>query len=195
MAHPQIPGFYFDEEKQKYFQIQPGHLLPERAKAKYSEGEVNREKRKSDVREVEHRKHTRRVQQMVKRNPLLQHPMLSGIALLREHGTRRTLQDLDTRDRAMLSTWSYQVQKLAKPSETEQRYQLAIAHYIPETQQMVVAFNHPEVSSTHSLGVYTYWDWNNVNADILEPPNQIPTAHFRHAIKSVASTTQGNAHR
>lgn len=38
---PQLPGFYFDEEKKKYFKIQPNHIAP--SNAKYSSSNVKHE--------------------------------------------------------------------------------------------------------------------------------------------------------
>ena len=44
---PNMPGFYFDQAKGKYFQIQPNHIAPKGSK--YSEQSVKKEKEATHV--------------------------------------------------------------------------------------------------------------------------------------------------
>ena len=93
----EIPGYYFDAEKNKYFKIQAHHKVP--SGAKYSTSTVNH------VRAAEQRDRKavddaiERKQTLVKRSSVLQHAGVAGIGLSRE-----TADDVILRRRSLLDT-------------------------------------------------------------------------------------------
>jgi hypothetical protein len=101
MNRGNIPGFYFDEEKQKYFKIQANHLLPAFAN-KYSKGNVEQEKRLAKRRKLE-KKHEQT--RPVKRHPLLLNAAISGSGLHRELGNISLTETLESRAVTTVSEW------------------------------------------------------------------------------------------
>jgi hypothetical protein len=70
---PEIPGYYFDSDKKKYFKIQPNHLAP--SDSKYSQQAVKAE---GALKQEQVRKHAQRklkAAATVKRSKLLNHPL------------------------------------------------------------------------------------------------------------------------
>lgn len=96
----QIPGYYYDEEKKKYFKIQANHVAP--SGAKYSKANVNREKREHKRRKVNERYAEKRNAQTVQPSRLLQHP-LAKAGLGRELGIKEPAVDLTDRDALFVS--------------------------------------------------------------------------------------------
>src|ERR1700761_8125853 len=138
MNRGNIPGFYYDEDKKKYFKIQANHLVPQYAK--YSKGNVKRENRQSKKRKIDEKKRVKRYRQSVKPSPTLQHPVASGIGLLREHGSSSVSQSLDQRDAALVSNWRPKrtaIKYVGYPDESN--YTGTLSHYCPATQQMIFA--------------------------------------------------------
>jgi hypothetical protein len=82
MNRGNIPGYYFDEEKKKYFKIQANHKAP--ADAKYSKSNATRERNESKRRKVEVRQQRVLRSQTVTRSRLLDNPLIGGSGLLRE---------------------------------------------------------------------------------------------------------------
>ncbi|MCJ1304299.1 hypothetical protein MMC08_007111 [Hypocenomyce scalaris] len=80
----QIPGFYYDEEKKKYFKILPNHVAPQGVK--YSkEGlrkEMEMEKKRKRTAEFSQRQRQTRIQ----RSSIMKHPLGAAAALIRETG-------------------------------------------------------------------------------------------------------------
>ncbi|SMR48017.1 unnamed protein product [Zymoseptoria tritici ST99CH_1A5] len=85
MNRGSIPGYYFDEEKKKYFKIQPNHKAP--ANAKYSKSNATREQKESKRRRIEDHKRQVLHSQTVVRSRLQDDPLIGGTGLLREHGS------------------------------------------------------------------------------------------------------------
>jgi hypothetical protein len=52
MERGKIPGYYFDEEKKKYFKITADHIIPDR-NANYSQGSIDLERRKNKRQKTE----------------------------------------------------------------------------------------------------------------------------------------------
>jgi len=80
-----IPGFYFDEARGKYFKIQADHLVPQNAK--YAKGNVRREKRSTRKRKIEDERQTRRAIQTIQRAPIRRSLLIGAAGLDREHGS------------------------------------------------------------------------------------------------------------
>ncbi|KAF2156002.1 hypothetical protein K461DRAFT_290967 [Myriangium duriaei CBS 260.36] len=78
----EIPGFYFDTEKKKYFRIQPNHIAPG---AKHSVQNVRRERRETKRRKISERRTQNLERDCIKRPPVLRNP-LTAAGLLRECG-------------------------------------------------------------------------------------------------------------
>ncbi|KAI9883848.1 MAG: plasma membrane H+-ATPase [Watsoniomyces obsoletus] len=97
MAPPgEIPGFYYDEEKKKYFKILRNHLAP--PDAPYS-----RESIKQKARETKRQKKTERhnpPSTPIRPSPILHHPLGGAIGLLRETVPQTPHELLVTRSRA-----------------------------------------------------------------------------------------------
>ena len=72
---PDLPGFYFDAEKNRYFKIQPNHVAP--SESKYSRQAVKAERViKKAQRRIESSQRTK-ISTTVTRSKVLQHPLLS----------------------------------------------------------------------------------------------------------------------
>lgn len=96
MNRGNIPGYYYDDEKKKYFKIQANHIAP--TNAKYSKTNVNQEQRQK--REIKRRKvqENRVLRETVKRAQILRHPLLTGCGLQRELGNRPQSLNRASRD-------------------------------------------------------------------------------------------------
>lgn len=81
----EIPGYYWDEARRKYFRIQADHLVPQ--DAKYAKGNVRREKRSTRKRKIEDERHIRRAVQTIQRAPIRRSPVIGAAGLDREHGS------------------------------------------------------------------------------------------------------------
>ena len=189
MNRASIPGFYFDEEKQKYFKIQADHLVPQGAR--YSRGSVKQENRKAKKRKVEDRKQTKRHQHTVKRSAILQHAITGGAGIHREQGTSFELADHDKRDAALVSQLRAKAIRVQLPgASTCPEILLTSATYIPSTGQMVTSscHIHTGVSALH----LTSWDWD---VPKMEMPQGCGFAAFHSSITSLSVTTNRNIPR
>ncbi|TIA62946.1 hypothetical protein D6C77_02430 [Aureobasidium pullulans] len=84
MAQREIPGFYYDAEKGKYFQVQANHIAPQGAK--YSHENVRKEKEQSRKRKRSAAMKQKREMQTVRRSRVLDSASAAGIGLWREQG-------------------------------------------------------------------------------------------------------------
>ncbi|THX86956.1 hypothetical protein D6D04_01110 [Aureobasidium pullulans] len=84
MAQREIPGFYYDAEKGKYFQVQANHIAPQGAK--YSHENVRKEKEQSRKRKRSAALKQKREMQTVRRSRVLDSASAAGIGLWREQG-------------------------------------------------------------------------------------------------------------
>ncbi|THW18702.1 hypothetical protein D6D23_07576 [Aureobasidium pullulans] len=84
MAQREIPGFYYDAEKGKYFQVQANHIAPQGAK--YSHENVRKEKEQSKKRKRSAAMKQKREMQTVRRSRILDSASAAGIGLWREQG-------------------------------------------------------------------------------------------------------------
>lgn len=96
MNRGSIPGFYYDEEKKKYFKIQANHVAPK--DSKYAKSNVSREQRETKRRKKEHAQQHVRNRQTVTQSPVLKHPATGGIGITREHGSQQHSEMLANRD-------------------------------------------------------------------------------------------------
>ncbi len=98
----QIPGYYYDSEKKKYFKIQANHVAP--VNAKHAASNVGREQRKAKKHKVEDRRREKQLQQTVHRSPIAHHPLLAGTSLTREVGSdMSSVAVLEPRDAAFVN--------------------------------------------------------------------------------------------
>lgn len=104
MNRGNIPGFYYDEEKKKYFKITANHAAP--VDAKYSRTNVQREQR--EKRDLKKRKMEDRLArtQTVHRAAVLQSPLLST-ALKREIGLCTAQNLRSSQDDAIVGSLEY----------------------------------------------------------------------------------------
>ncbi|KAJ5644025.1 uncharacterized protein N7484_006532 [Penicillium longicatenatum] len=76
MAPQEIPGFYYDPEKKKYFQIQANHVAP--PGASYSNDGIKR-RRTEEKKEIEREQLTQRIQnEKVSKEGIFRHPLING---------------------------------------------------------------------------------------------------------------------
>ncbi|KAK3068062.1 hypothetical protein LTR53_014651 [Teratosphaeriaceae sp. CCFEE 6253] len=97
----QLPGYYFDAEKNKYFKIQANHVAP--AGAKHAKSNVNREDRDAKKRRLEQRHGDRLARQTVSRPRIAQSALLSASSMKRELGNQNLVSALEQRDAAFVA--------------------------------------------------------------------------------------------
>ena len=85
-----IPGFYYDDEKRKYFKIQPNHVATHEPASKYSKAAVKKEA--EEQREQKRRKmfEQKKGKMMIKRSKVLNDPLAGGWGVTRELGLKAT---------------------------------------------------------------------------------------------------------
>jgi hypothetical protein len=101
-----IPGYYWDEEKKKYFKITADHAVESRQK--YTKSNVRHEKQVAKRRKLEQRDQETRQAQTIKRSRLLSIPEYAGVGLHREIGGRSSARDESHADDAFVSQLRYQ---------------------------------------------------------------------------------------
>jgi len=101
-----IPGYYWDEEKKKYFKITADHAVESRQK--YTKSNVRHEKQVAKRRKIEKRDEEKRLAQTIKRSRLLSLPEYAGVGLHREMGGRSLALDGMQADDAFVSQLRYE---------------------------------------------------------------------------------------
>ena len=94
-----LPGYYWDEGKKKYFKILANHVAP--SEAKYSKTNVKNQNRANKKRKVEERKQQAKSKQTVRR-PQHQNFLLGAAGLDRESGRHQPHSLLASRDAAFV---------------------------------------------------------------------------------------------
>ena len=196
MDRGQIPGFYYDEEKKKYFKVQANHLVPNGAK--YSKGSIKQEQRQVKKRKSEEKKQARLHKQAVQRSSVLRNPILGSAGLGREHGggPRITTSSLIAKDTALVSQWQPQRVQVNFPGERKYSdMHLTHARYLSATQQIITAQTDSflDVSALH----VSPWDWNALAHDkSFDMQADHGIAWFNGgSISSVSTSTYGNVAR
>ncbi|KAK3706493.1 hypothetical protein LTR37_012703 [Vermiconidia calcicola] len=185
-----IPGYYYDQDKEKYFRIQANHLVPQ--SAKYAKGNVEQEERQAKKRKVGDRRHAIRLKQTVKRSTILQHPILGGTGLFREHGTSATSEYLDQSNAAMLSQWQPHCTTIGIQGWGPDVH-IEDAHYIPSTQQMIMAAVYVPYGQDSSRVLYSFqYDGQATHCSVS--PDCGLVAINSH-ITSIMTTTYHNVRR
>lgn len=103
MASPEIPGFYYDEAKKKYFKILPNHVAPQGSH--YSKDAVRKEAESKLLQKKADKSNLRRQQTRVQHSQILEHPFGGRISLQREFGVLNALM----RDNTM--SWALGLRK------------------------------------------------------------------------------------
>ena len=184
-----IPGFFWDDERQKYFKIQANHVVPQGAR--YSSGSVKKENRKAKKRKIEDRKRLKRHQHTVKRSPILQNAITGGTGLGREHGTATESSNLDQQDTAIISQLRPTAVTVRLPGyQTCPEIHMTSAMYLPATGQMVTSSSHAHtgVSALHVCN----WNWEEQN---FEMPHGCGFAAFHSSITSISLATNADGPR
>ncbi|KAI7720711.1 hypothetical protein KC353_g1958 [Hortaea werneckii] len=149
----QIPGYYYDEVKKKYFKIQANHVAP--AGAKYSKANVNREKRESKRRRLDERQQEHRYGQTVRPSRILSHPLTTA-SLGREIGLREPADDHAARESYIVSALKPEILQVEPPNSTTFSGSLFGAFDIQHPQfapSMLLAYNHGAGSSVYNMPV------------------------------------------
>ena len=84
---PNIPGFYYDESKKKYFKILSNHLAP--AGSPYTPDCIRNESREQSFHERSKLFEERTLKERTQRSKILSQPLIGSLGLSREHGTDR----------------------------------------------------------------------------------------------------------
>ncbi|KAK5120161.1 hypothetical protein LTR85_006642 [Meristemomyces frigidus] len=145
MDRGSIPGYYYDEEKKKYFKIQANHVAP--ADAKYSKSNVNLEKRAAKKRKTEDRSRATRFKQTVRPSRVFEHPLSGGVGLGRELGLREHVVDMNVRDTFLVSQLRPSRAEIAAPNAASRFGTLFDA--ITVDGRSVLAYNHAGASSVY----------------------------------------------
>jgi len=131
-----IPGFYYDEEKKKYFKIQPNHVAP--AEAKYSKSTVKREQRESKRRKLDARHDDIRRRQTVRPSSAL---TSDGVALGREIGNREPSTNMLSREAFFLSQLQPSIVRFSGPGYD--RFPTIVnAHITHGPERLMLAVGH-----------------------------------------------------
>ncbi|KAF2718509.1 hypothetical protein K431DRAFT_314824 [Polychaeton citri CBS 116435] len=97
-----IPGYYYDEEKQKYFKVLKNHnTLP--SASRYSKQNIRREQQDTKKRKRQQLDEATRKAKTVTLPPIITNPIVSGIGLERELGSTRPSTIALRRDAAHMS--------------------------------------------------------------------------------------------
>ncbi|KAK3690810.1 hypothetical protein LTR37_018938 [Vermiconidia calcicola] len=186
-----IPGYYYDEDKKKYFRIQANHLVPQ--SAKYAKGNVQLEERQAKKRKTENRRHEIRLKQTVKRSAILQHPIVGGTGLFREHGTGATSAYLDQSDAAMISRWRPRRTTIKFQGWSSYDVRIEDAHYIPSTQQMIMAAVYAPYGQDSSRVLYSFqYDGRATHCSVSHDSGIVA---FNSHITSIQTTTHCGVRR
>jgi hypothetical protein len=143
-----IPGYYWDDEKKKYFKITADHAVESRQK--YTKSNVRHEKQVAKRRKIERRDEEKRQAQTIKRSRLLSIPEYAGVGLHRETGGRSRALDGIHADDAFVSQLRYQdvfVSELPTP--------ILNAHPCPLSDRTLV-------TRTDASGSYIYSSPGNI---------------------------------
>ncbi|KAJ5167724.1 uncharacterized protein N7482_003318 [Penicillium canariense] len=90
--NPDIPGFYYDPEKKKYFKIQANHVAP--AGAQYSQESVKRKRNEQEKEEKRAHVSRRVARETVRKPSFLHHPLVGADREIRARAsTLATLRD------------------------------------------------------------------------------------------------------
>ncbi|KAI7360413.1 hypothetical protein KC354_g8899 [Hortaea werneckii] len=149
----QIPGYYYDEVKKKYFKIQANHVAP--AGAKYSKANVNREKRESKRRRLDERQREHRYGQTVRPSGTLSHPLTTA-SLGREIGLREPSGDQAARESYIVSALKPEILQVEPPNPTTSSGSLFGAFEVQHpdfTPSTLLAYNHGAGSSIYNMAV------------------------------------------
>lgn len=152
--HVDIPGHYYDIEKNKYFKIQANHIAP--PNAKYSTANVNRERRDNKRRRAEDRTRKVRARQTVTIAESLRHSLLGKCGLLRESGlVPGPGASHEWRNAAFVDGLELKMRHVDLPGYDGYSHQrpsisLVDARFMPENSSMLLAVTH----SPHSHALY-----------------------------------------
>jgi WD40 repeat protein len=178
-----LPGYYWDEDKRKYFKIQASHVAPQGAK--HTKESMKTDLRKAKKRKLESKKEAKRYQHTVKRSHVLQNAIIGGTGIHREYGSTEPSSSVDQLDAAILSQFRAKIMEVRLPGfEGCPHIRLTSATYLPATGQMVTASSHSHtgVSALHVCK----WDWD---APQFAMPYGCGFAAFHSSITSVSAAT------
>ncbi|CAK3853566.1 hypothetical protein DOTSEDRAFT_78301 [Lecanosticta acicola] len=156
MNRGNIPGYYYDEAKGKYFKIQANHAAP--PQAKYSRYHVEREQRETKKRKLEQERDAIVKKQTVPAANLLKHPLLGRSGLQREHGDRPHAFDRRHRDSAFVQGLEPNNIDISLTGFLDNTFRISDTHYLSETSQQLFAISHGPAS--HAIYCHDRKDWS-----------------------------------
>ncbi|KAF2478740.1 hypothetical protein BDY17DRAFT_328261 [Neohortaea acidophila] len=190
MNRGDLPGYYWDEDKKRYFKIQANHLVPEAAK--YAKGNVNQERRISKKRKTETQQKAKRQSALMRKAPVLNSSVLGGTGLGRELGVdQRYRQYGMQKDAALVSQWKAERLDVQLPLKYRADARVRQVHHVPWSGKVIVAAT--QSTSGHSVLLDYHYDWDEASESVFLGFNTIsPITAFNSSIACV-SYRRGNA--
>ncbi|KAK4984855.1 hypothetical protein LTR50_006326 [Elasticomyces elasticus] len=184
----EIPGFYYDAEKKKYFKVVANHLAPQGAK--YSHDGVKEERRKAKKRKLDEVTSSKRQVECVRRSRALLHPSTAGIALSRELGYHRRSETHD----AQVAAFARRLQErcVLDISQGNDNDPQTILDFDTRSEDgvLVLGTNTPTWNSSSMLSLFTQ---SYENCDLIEflPSRITSVSLMRPPGCRIITTTEG----
>ncbi|EKG11267.1 hypothetical protein MPH_11611 [Macrophomina phaseolina MS6] len=183
MDPPDLPGFYYDRDKKKYFKIQASNKLP--VGAKYSTEAVKREHTETNKRKRQEEHDDRVRKQTVKRSVVLPHPGAWSLKL-ESHGLKA---DRNAHAKALASgfeTSTFVDPRIQWAAETSRELTVRCFDYDAENRTLITG-----VEDRHHMLLSTFVDPN------LTSRRVVPSWHRRdfQVLSSTISSVHITPHR
>ncbi|KAK5107649.1 hypothetical protein LTR62_000930 [Meristemomyces frigidus] len=123
-----LPGYYWDGEKKKYFKIQANHVAP--IDAKYTNANAKREEQAIKKRKIDEKRKKKKLLQTVRKPRILEDHLIAVTGLDREHGTHD--------DRASMLS-SREAVFVGGLTPTSQQWPATVYDYLPDVYDGLVA--------------------------------------------------------
>ncbi|EGE85889.2 hypothetical protein BDDG_08834 [Blastomyces dermatitidis ATCC 18188] len=137
-APREIPGYYYDAEKKKYFKVQANHAAP--SGSKYTRDDIKKRKETS-LKRKRIEEHSQRIStETIKRSNLLQCP-LGGKLLQREYGTLPSSRSFVSEHRAVACARLLSRNRLVDVTSYDARFPVSRFARDPWSGNLLVAIN------------------------------------------------------
>ena len=132
-----LPGFYYDEEKRRYYKIQKRHQAPKGSKSTGAAIKAHKEKNLESERLAQHQQMM--AQSRIQRSRMLQHPLEGVVGLQRELGSIRS-SDIAANQAA----WATGLRKRLYTSDDwsdPRGPQTNISHFVQDEPTQIVVYS------------------------------------------------------
>ncbi|OCL09215.1 hypothetical protein AOQ84DRAFT_439124, partial [Glonium stellatum] len=196
-----IPGFYYDQERKKYFKILPNHHAPPSG-SKYAKGNIKKRTEESKKRKLSEAFANQKRQQQVQQSTVLQSPIARSLE--RELGRRPNTSQI-RHDWAKASAHGLQSRVITYSNDTDSE----ILHFDidPITRSLIVGRANNQIESTYpthtspssptdpdgrSQPLTTHARYNTAFKRIYPLASAITSLHISHASNTLLTTTLGS---